>query len=113
MLSPDSLAVAKARSRALNFVVVAGKSSRIQIEITAKPLVAAPSTMNSHLQPARPHTLSRPDVIVPAIIPPKAPDSTAALMYTANRLDCSSFLYQDDKRSRIPIMLSYIVEVKP
>ena len=76
----------------------------------------------SHSQPVRPWTPSRLlskaisdcgrakgsskseayPVMAPAMMPPKAPDNTAAEMYTANRFDCSSFLYHDDKMSKIP-----------
>ena len=36
------------------------------------------------------------------MIPPKAPDRTAAEMYTANRFDCSFLRYHEDSMSKIP-----------
>ena len=36
------------------------------------------------------------------MIPPKAPERTAADMYTAKRLLCSAFLYHEERISRIP-----------
>lgn len=103
-VTPSSLkrALAICLSRGVSLLEVNGKSGRMKIAMKAQPTVATPSTMNSHRQPRMPWAPSRPPEIAPANKPPKAPDKMAAEIKMAKRLDCSSFLYQEDIKRRTP-----------
>ena len=56
----------------------------------------------SHLHPSNPCAPSSPPVMAPAMMPPNAPDRTAAEIYTANRFDCSFFRYHEDRMRSMP-----------
>ena len=119
-LSASNREMASSRSLSDNRLVLAGKSGRMKAAMMAQPIVAAPSTIwiiisisksmikpqarrtNSHLQPLSPCAPSRPPVMPPAMIPPNAPDKTAAEIYTAKRFDCSFFRYQEERIKRTP-----------
>merc|ERR1719359_473508 len=79
-LSDSRREMAISRSRGDRRLVFAGKSGRMKNETIDQPTVAAPSTMNNHRQPSIPCAPFRSPVIAPAMMPPKAPESTAAEM---------------------------------
>lgn len=113
--------MASSFSLGVNFFVLEGKSGKMNPAQIAHPMVAAPSMIydypsiivrvrelegfkrtNNHRQPLMPYLPSILPVMAPARIPPKAPDRTAAEMYTANLFDCSFFLYHEEIINRIP-----------
>lgn len=69
---------------------------------SAESLAKEPETFSSGDRWTVTHLPSILFVIAPASIPPNAPESTAADMYTANLFDCSFFLYHEEMINRIP-----------